>query len=214
MSPPLSLFKNILLFGGSFDPPHRAHLVLPQQVAKAIDADLILYVPAGRAPHKLDREQTDPVHRCAMLQNALLDERGEVQAQVFTGEIDRGSGQPSYTVDTLEALHRLIDPRARLRLLIGADQLRIFESWREPERIIELAEPVVMVRPPDTRRSLLDSLAPGQRDTWAGRLIEVDRIDLSSTQLRKKVSAGESIKAWTTPSVCKYIAKHGLYQDG
>lgn len=208
----LAGYKTILLFGGSFDPPHNAHLALPQQVAEAIGADLIAYIPAGRAPHKLDREQTDPQHRLMMLRVALAEEPGEVATIVLTDEIDRGPDQPSYTVDTLEALHQRLDPDARLRLLIGADQLRIFDVWRSPERIIELAEPVVMVRPPDTQESLLDSLAPEQRGSWAGRLVEADTIDLSSTQLRDKVAKCEAIKRWTPAAVCDYIVEHGLYR--
>ena len=205
-------YKTILLFGGSFDPPHRAHLALPQQAAKAIGADLIAYIPAGRAPHKLDRQQTDPEHRLAMLRLALANGPGDVATVVLTDEIDRGTDQPSYTVDTVEALHQWIDPDARLRLLIGADQLRIFDAWRSPGRIIELAEPVVMVRPPDTSKSLLDALPPDQREAWADRLVEVDTIDLSSTELRGKVAVGESIEPWTSASVNDYILEHGLYR--
>ncbi|MEO0475115.1 MAG: nicotinate (nicotinamide) nucleotide adenylyltransferase [Planctomycetota bacterium] len=209
----LAGYKTILLFGGSFDPPHNAHLALPQQVAEAIGADLIAYIPAGRAPHKLDREQTDPQHRLSMLRLALAEEQGEVATIVLTDEIDRGPDQPSYTVDTLETLHQRLDPDARLRLLIGADQLRIFDVWRSPERIIELAEPVVIVRPPDTKESLLDSLVPEQRGAWAGRLVVADTIDLSSTQLRNKVAKGEAIKQWTPTAVFDYIAEHGLYKS-
>ncbi|MEM9346991.1 MAG: nicotinate (nicotinamide) nucleotide adenylyltransferase [Planctomycetota bacterium] len=209
----LSGYKTILLFGGSFDPPHRAHTRLPQMVAKVIGADLIAYIPAGRAPHKLDRVQTDPRHRLAMLRLALEDEPGEIPAKALTLEVERGADDPSYTVDTLETLSKQIDPGATLRLLIGADQLRIFDSWRNPKRIIELAEPVVMVRPPDTRASLLGSLASEERDGWADRLVEAEMIDLSSTQLRKKIAAGEPIGQWTPASVCGYIAKHGLYRD-
>ena len=209
----LAGYKTILLFGGSFDPPHHAHTALPQQVAEAIGADLIAYIPAGRAPHKLDREQTAPAHRLAMLRLALADQPGPVPTVVLTDEVDRGPDEPSFTVDTLEVLYQRTDPDTTMRLLIGADQLRIFDIWRSPERIIELAEPVVMVRPPDTNQSLLDSLPPEQRDAWVGRLIEADTIDLSSTQLREKVAAGESIEPWTPASVCDYIAEHGLYRD-
>ena len=212
MSNELAGYKKILLFGGSFDPPHRAHVELPQQVAQAIGADLIAYIPAGRAPHKLEQKQTDPPHRFAMLNLTLAASRGAVPVVVLTDEIERGPDEPSYTVDTLERLHQRIDQDANLRLLIGADQLRIFDSWREPDRIIELAEPVVMVRPPDTRHSLLESLAPDQREAWAARLVEADTIDLSSTQLREKIAAGDSIEAWVPASVGTYIDEHGLYR--
>lgn len=208
----LSGHKTILLFGGSFDPPHKAHVLLPQQVAQAIGADLIVYIPAGRAPHKLDREQTDPHHRLAMLQLALGETDASVPTTILTDEIDRGTDRPSYTVDTLEALHSRMDPGARLRLLIGADQLRIFDTWRSPQRIIELAEPVVMVRPPDTRESLLGSLSQTQREEWSDRLVEVDAIDLSSTQLRRRVADHQSLQGDVAACVASYIAEHRLYE--
>ncbi len=214
MSSDLTGYQRILVFGGSFDPPHRAHVQLPQQVARAIGADLIAYIPAGRAPHKLDREQTDPQHRLAMLRLALADQPGLVPAMVLTDELDRGADQPSFTVDTLELLRQRIDAATQLRLLIGADQLRIFDQWRQPKRIIELAEPAVMVRPPDTRASLLASLPADQRDAWAHRLVDVDAMEISSTDLRMRVAQGELIDAWVSPSVARYIERHKLYQPG
>lgn len=208
----LTGYKNILLFGGSFDPPHRAHLALPQQAARQIGADLIAYMPAGRAPHKLDQKQTDPQHRLAMLRLALADQPGDVPTVVLTDEIERGPDAPSYTVDTLESLHQRIAPAAKLRLLIGADQLRIFDVWRKPERIVELAEPVVMVRPPDTREALLESLPSAQRDAWAKRLITTDLLDISSTEIREQASAGQPDDGSICDTVAQYIDKHSLYQ--
>jgi len=204
----LAGYRNILLFGGSFDPPHLAHVALPQQAAQAIGADLIAYIPAGRAPHKLDREQTDPRHRLAMLRLAFDDKPRPIPTAVLTDEIDRGPDEPSYTVDTLERLHEQIDQGATLRLLIGADQLRIFDSWRKPERVIALAQPVVMVRPPDTREALLASLAESQRSAWQGRLVDVDQMDVSSTQIREQPDASEMV----SDAVAAYIREHGLYQ--
>lgn len=212
MPDPLAGYKTILLFGGSFDPPHRAHVQLPQQAAQAIGADLIAYIPAGRAPHKLDRQQTDPPHRLAMLRLALADQPCTIKTTVLTDEIARGPDLPSYTVDTLKLLIKRIDPGATLRLLIGADQLRMFESWREPERVVELAEPVVMVRPPDTRDGLLAFLPEADKSRWASRMVDVDQLDISSTQVRQ-ATAQEAI---TNNDVCKavadYIQKHRLYQ--
>ena len=208
MSDPLAGFKNILLFGGSFDPPHEAHIALPQQAANSIGADLIAYIPAGRAPHKLDREQTDPQHRLAMLRLALDDHVSAIPTAVLTDEIERGPDEPSFTVDTLEALTRRIDPVTTLRLLIGADQLRIFDSWREPQRIIELAEPVVMVRPPDTHEALLASVPGAERDVWRRRLVDVEQMNVSSTDIRENPESS----AMVCDAVSEYIREHGLYQ--
>lgn len=201
-----------MVYGGSFDPPHRLHTVLPEVVAKAIGADLILYVPAGRAPHKLDREQTDPVHRLAMLKIAIARKHHHVPTAILTDEIDRNPGQPSYTVDTLESLHSRVDQGTELRLLIGGDQLQIFKTWRDWERIIELAEPVVVVRPPDTKESLLASLPKEEQEAWAKRFVKAAEIDFSSTQIRDLKKNGESIQGYVVTDVADYIDEHNLYQ--
>jgi len=195
-------YRNLLIYGGSFDPPHRAHVVLPQRVAQAIGADVVVYIPAGRAPHKLERQQTAAEHRVAMLGLALA---GEGSAVVWDDEVRRVArdGKPSYTVQTLERLHELIHPDARLRLLIGTDQVAIFESWFDWERVLELAEPAVMVRRPETHAAL--------PEIWRDRVVEVDAMEVSSTAVRQAVAAGEPIEAMVGVEVARYIAEKGLY---
>src|SRR5690606_33875394 len=126
---------------------------------------------------------------------------------ILTDEIDRGrDGRPSYTVDTLAALRDRLRsggrPGATLRLLIGTDQVRVFDQWKEPEQVAALAEPLVMVRPPETRASLLAALPDDTaRARWAGRLIEVPRMDVSSTDVRQRVARGEPIEGLVPPAV-------------
>lgn len=209
--PDLSRCRRLLIFGGSFDPPHVAHVELPRCVAEAIGADVVVYIPAGRAPHKLDQQQTDPRHRLAMLKLAIAD---EPHAVVLSDEIERAAdGRPSYTVDTLETLRRRLDAAgsadtssggAEMRLLIGTDQVAIFESWREWERVMELAEPVVMMRPPHTA----EDLPPA----WRDRVVAVPETPVSSTAVRARVAAGRSLEGWVHPDVAAYIAEHGLYR--
>ncbi|MFI4861506.1 MAG: nicotinate (nicotinamide) nucleotide adenylyltransferase [Phycisphaerales bacterium JB063] len=214
----LTGYQSILIFGGSFDPPHVAHALLPRWVAHQLGLEAVAYIPAGRAPHKLDREQTDPQHRLAMLRLALANTSDDVaglpEAIVLTDEIDRAPGEPSYTVETLAKLHERIDAGTTLRLLFGGDQLQIFDQWREPERVVALAEPVVMVRPPDTIASLLAGLPDdAARAQWEPRLIEVPRIDLSSTDLRRRIAQGKDTDGLLAPAVAAYIDEHGLYRE-
>jgi nicotinate-nucleotide adenylyltransferase len=203
--------KHIILFGGSFDPPHVAHVSLPMAAREAVGADLVVYVPAAKAPHKLDKVQTDPIHRLAMLRLALQDIQ---HAALLTDELDRAAdGRPSYTVDTLETIRNRLGADTLLRLLIGADQVRIFDKWREPKRVVELAEPLVMVRPPDTRDSLLASLRDEQaRVEWAPRLVDVPEVDISSTDIRERVAQGKPVAGQVSPAVETYIREHGLYK--
>lgn len=206
--PDLFGYRRPLVFGGSFDPPHVAHVSLPRHVAKAIGADVVLYVPAGRAPHKLDVEQTDPRHRLAMLRLALADES---RALVLDDEVERvADGRPSYTVDTLEALVPRLHPAAKMCLLIGMDQVGIFESWYRWERVVELAEPAVM------RRPTLEVSSPPPEELspeWERRVVDVPQTAVSSTEVRRRVAAGESIDALVHPAVAAYIHEHGLYRD-
>lgn len=201
--------KLILLYGGSFDPPHNAHVALPALARDAIGADVVAYIPAGQAPHKRGRVATPAADRLAMLRLALRDQPRTV---ILTDELDRTG--PSYTVDTLEALRRRLDPGPRFRLLIGADMMRIFPKWHRPQRIAELAEPLVMLRPPDTRESLLAELPEQERATWASRFVELPEMEISSTALRADAASGLDLADRVGPAVAEYIRGHGLYREG
>lgn len=199
------------MFGGSFDPPHIGHVLLPQLVREAIGAKWIAYIPAGRAPHKLDKKQTLPAHRVDMLRLALAESKNTVVQLLEVQESRRD--KPSYTVDTLEILRKDLPDNVKLRLLIGCDQVRIFDQWREPERIIALAEPLVMVRPPDTRESLLASLADDDaREQWKPRLVDVPAMDISSTDIRQLIAENKAITGLVHPDVEKFIHEQGLYR--
>jgi nicotinate-nucleotide adenylyltransferase len=203
--------STIVVFGGSFDPPHIAHLRLPIEAMVSINADAVTYIPAARQPLKADRLATSAEHRLAMLQLALAD---QPHGHILTDELDRASdGRPSYTVDTLEALSQKLGSDVRLRLLIGADQLRQFDRWHQWQRIIELAEPLVMLRPPDTSDTLLDAM-PQSFDCqlWRQRIVALPALDVSSTMIRNQVAAGESIAGLVCPAVEQYILEHGLYR--
>jgi len=203
----LTELKKIVVFGGSFDPPHLAHVRLPEVVMRSLGADAVAYVPTAQQPLKRDRQQSPAKHRLAMLKLAITD---CPHAFILTEEIDRGG--VSYTVDTLEWLWLNIAADTTLRLLIGTDQLRIFHKWRAAEQIIHLAEPVVMVRPPDTVDGVLAELPAGyDAEVWRARLIEVPRMDVSSTAIRQAVRDGKSVASMVPPAVAEYIQRNGLY---
>lgn len=168
------------MLGGTFDPLHIGHLVVAQDVVETLDLDRLLVVPAARPPH---REAVLPAElRLALVRNAF-----EGDARIEASDLEMRREGPSYTVDTLAALRTRREPEA-LYCVIGVDQLRTFESWREPERIVELATVAVMSRGGDLPRP---NEAGGGVDFVP---VPVTRIDVSSSRIRERLAAGRSIR--------------------
>ncbi len=211
--PAVRSWREILVFGGTFDPPHCGHVALPRQVRRAVDADGVLYIPAGQPPHT-DQPRTPACHRIAMLQLVL---EGLPDTAICRYEVERPG--PSYTVETLEYLHRQLGPGVIFRLLIGADMALIFDKWHQADRVADLAEPLVMLRPPHDQQNFLrrmeSQMGREAATRWAGRIVPVDPMDLSSTELRRKLVGGHGQqmvgRGWLDPRVWAYIQAHRLY---
>lgn len=207
-----------LVFGGTFDPPHRGHIELPLRAARQLGATRLLFVPAGRSPFKLHHEQSPPADRLAMLRLALGDAlKTAPEALAPTLEIDdteanAGDGKPSYTVDTLRRLQAQ-RPDERFALLIGTDQLFLFPDWHQARELATLAPPAVMVRPPAGRpeaEAWLDSQAP-QWLRERARLVDVCALDISSTELRAAIASGQA-PADVCPAVLSHARAQRLYK--
>jgi len=198
--------RRIGIFGGTFDPVHIGHLVIVSELKHALSLDHVLVVPTGDPPHKPDQPLTAAFHRVRMLQLAL---EGRIGYSIDRIDLDRAG--PSYTADTLTTLS-LRNPRTQLVFLMGEDSLRDLHSWRDPKRILELAEIGVGCRP----GVAVDLAAIYERLPSAqGRvsLVEVPQIDVASRDLRRRVASGEPIAFLVFPEVESYIYKHGLYLE-
>jgi nicotinate-nucleotide adenylyltransferase len=202
--------KPIILFGGTFDPPHRAHVELPLLAANLIGADTVCFIPAGLNPQKSEHPPTESHHRVAMLEAAIA---GEPRATISRIEVDRSG--PSYMIDTVEAIHADLGPDApTVRLLIGADQALNFRTWKRWEDLEALAEPLVMPRAPHTIESLpadLEASHPGAGAIWMKRVVDIPPIEVDSTGIRKAVADGSSLERFVQPPVARYILENGLY---
>ena len=190
--------ERIGVFGGTFDPPHIAHLIAAQAIHEQLGLDRVLLVPAAVPPHKQDEPVSPGAVRLAMLEAAI---GGDHRFAVSDLELRRDG--PSYTVDTLRAL-REAHPDAELFLAVGADQLAEFDTWREPDAIAELATLVTFARagkPPDTGGD------------WPVKPVDVPKMDISSTELRQRVARGKSIRFLVPEEVEVVIRFEGLYQD-
>lgn len=164
------------LLGGTFDPLHVGHLIVSQDVLETLDLDRLIVVPASRPPHR--EAHLDAETRFRLAREAFAgDERIEVS------DVELRRRGTSWTVVTLEWVVQELAP-TELFLVIGADQLGAFRSWRSPDRILELARLAVMTRPGE---SMAESDVPYQR-------VDVTRVDLSSTQVRERLDRGLSIR--------------------
>lgn len=197
------------LFGGSFDPVHLGHLLLAEYCREQARLDQVVFLPAAVPPHKQDRTLSPAEQRIEMLKLAVA---GHEQFTVSRYEVDRGG--VSYTVETLRH-YREQDPEGELFLLVGADMLHDLPRWREAGEICRLAIPVAVRRPGtgDLDYSLLAGLVPPDRlDLFRQYQVEMPQIGLSSTDLRRRVAAGQSIRYQTPRAVEKYIETQGLYR--
>lgn len=184
------------VLGGSFDPVHHGHLIAARALREALGLDEVRLVPAGRQPFKREGHGAPAADRAAMTELAVANEPGLAADRI---EADREG--PSYTVDTLDALHQRW-PGAELTLLVGADAAAEFPAWRDAGRIERLARIVVFTR-------------AGAGPAPAGRpAIAVPAVEISSTEIRARVRAGRSIRYLVPDAVEAYVAGHRLYRDG
>ncbi len=189
------------VFGGTFDPVHIGHLVLAEQAREQLKLDRVLWVPAGDPWRKVDAPMTAPARRFEMVRLAIA---GHDAFEVISAELDRPG--PTYTVDTLNELLSK-HPADELVFLLGLDALFDLPNWHQPAEVIKLALLGVALRGED--RPELEGLLQGlgERVLW----VEMPRLDISGTDLRRRVAAGRTLRYLVPPAVEAYIREHGLY---
>ncbi len=200
------------ILGGTFNPPHLGHLAIARAALAELALDRVLLMPARVAPNKRDEDDPGAEHRLAMCQLAVEDAAGRAACAL---ELERDG--PSYTVDTLSAIHAS-SPEARLTFILGADTACTLPSWREPRRILELARLAVATRSGSPRRRVLEALAGLSEDgeppaSPEVRFLEIPPIEVSSSQVRALVAAGEPVDQLVGGRVADYIAREGLYRS-
>jgi nicotinate-nucleotide adenylyltransferase len=194
--------RRIGVFGGTFDPPHAGHVEVVRDVADALGLDRVLWVPAGVSPHKLDRPPSPAALRLEMARAAAsADPRFEVS------DLETVRPGPSYTVDTLRELRSRWED-AELFLILGADQLRVFATWREAPEILRLATPALMDREGEATTAVVPDLPGMERAVH----VPVRRVDVSATQVRAAVAAGEDVAALVPAGVRAVIERERLYR--
>ncbi len=229
MSVLLEMRKRIAIYGGTFDPIHAGHLEIARQVSQLFAIDEFLFMPARLAPHKFDREVSPSLDRYAML---ALATRNDAKLVVSRFELDAPERQ--YTVDTLSYFRSRLGKTADLFFVLGADSWGEIRTWRNWERLMTLANLIVVTRPgfevsgahlgAETARRIMDvrgftieQVAPMLLHSDEQRIFVTDVVmcDVSATEVRQvaQKDSGAGLEKMVPPGVAEYIRKYGLYRN-
>ncbi len=186
------------ILGGTFDPPHVAHLMVGEVAYRDLHLDVVTFVPAGAPWQKADRELSSPEHRCNMTRLAVTDVD---YFAVDDREITRSGW--SYTIDTLESFPE----DEELTLILGADSALGLPGWHRYGDVLQRARLAVLGRPGVERGSV--EAAVGEGLEW----LEAPLVQVSGSSLRRQVAKGKSIRFLVPEAVWRYIEENGLYAD-
>ncbi|EKP94940.1 nicotinate-nucleotide adenylyltransferase [Thermaerobacter subterraneus] len=196
------------VLGGTFDPIHIGHLVAAEAARVHFRLDRVLFVPAGRPPHKDPAGVSDAEHRYRM---TVLATAGNPHFYTTRLELDREG--PSYTIDTLTQLSTMAGPGASLYFIAGADSVVTLPSWRGGLGLLDVCHLIVVTRPGlpgAVLQRFLDGLPAVRRARV--HVLPIPEIGISSTELRERVAAGQSIRYLVPAAVEDYVEKYGLYR--
>ncbi|HTN24660.1 MAG TPA: nicotinate-nucleotide adenylyltransferase [Solirubrobacteraceae bacterium] len=194
------------ILGGSFNPPHLAHLVCASEAAAQLHLTRVLLTPVAQPPHKEAERDPGAQERLELCRLAVA---GDERLGVCDLEVRRGG--PSYTVDTLRALHEHA-PEDDLTFIVGGDIALGLPSWREPETVLELATLAVAARDGVVAGDVAAQLRASFPDAPPPVFFDMPRLDISSSQIRRRVAENRSIRYLVPEPVAEHIARGRLYR--
>lgn len=187
------------IFGGTFDPIHIGHLITAQFLFEKRNLDKLFFIPCYISPHKTDVKNALSEHRLKMVELSI-----EGISYFSCSDFEINKAGISYTIDTLREFKKHFD---ELELIIGYDNIFAFDTWKEPDEIFNLAKVVVMKRTTDK--------IPDEKDKYyqLAEFIDTPIIEVSSTEIRKRIKEKKSIDFLVTEKVKQYIYKYNLYLE-
>ena len=215
----------IAVFGGTFNPLHVGHAMLADTLVRELGYDNVLFVPTFQPPHKESSKIVDAKHRMAMISRFCQSE-GSGHFELETCEVDRGG--ISYTSDTLEFLSKKYEGKLsqKLAFVMGDEVAAEFHKWRNPQKVSDLADLIIVHRYPDVKAletSLYDNKPTGdykgdfsvrfdlENFKFPNIYIETPMLPVSSTDIRRRISEGKSFRYLVPPAVFDYIIENNLY---
>lgn len=202
--------RRVGIIGGSFDPVHLGHLMIARDAAEHLDLSEIMFMPAACPPHKRNIRQVEATHRLNMLRLAVgMDER------FYASDLEIRRGGVSYTVDTVAEL-RAAQPDTDWFLIIGSDTLVELHTWHRVDELLEMCTVATLLRPGIDSAELIRQrieLQEESREKLMAHVISAHQMNISSTEIRQRISAGEPIDKLVPEAVAAYILEHGLYRQ-
>ncbi len=199
----------VVLFGGSFNPIHNGHLIVARSVAEQIGAGRIVFIPSAQPPHKPRGDLADAADRLEMVRLAIA---GEAGCEVSDCELHRDG--PSYTIDTVSHFRRAFGAGVESCWVIGADSLTELASWYRIEELVDLCRIITAARPgweqPDLN-VLRARLTDAQIARLAADVLDTPRVDISATDIRRRIRESRSIRYLVPDAVLAYIEARSLY---
>ena len=203
--------QRIGLYGGSFNPIHNGHLIVARAVAEQVSLERVMLLPSVRPPHKGDRQLLDARHRAEMVRLAIT---GETLFEFSDYDLTRDG--PSYTIDTVMRFREVLGPQVELHWIIGADSLSELTTWHRVRDLVEACRIVTAARPGWDAidwTPLRTILSDAQVAALQAGVLPTPRIDISSTDIRRRVREGRSIRYLVPDLVRSYIETNDLYRD-
>lgn len=220
--------RRVALYGGTFDPVHAGHMAVARGLLDIFGLDEVLFIPAYVAPHKRARRVSPAHDRYAMLALAT-----QVEKRMLVSAVELSAPERPYTVETLSSFRERAGDSTRLFFVMGADSWEEITTWREWERVLTLADTIVVTRPgyelptahmtDDVQRRVVDVRGRAREEVGAELeksegprvfLSDASNVEASATQVRAAVEQGElnKLDALVAPAVAEYIKKYGLYR--
>ena len=193
------------VLGGTFDPIHSAHLSVARAVLRELSLDEVLFVPAADPYLRSSPPVASAADRVEMARLAIQD---EPPFRVSTVDIEREG--PSYSVDTVRDLREELGPETELFLIVGADAIERLPVWRSPGELLRKAGLVCVGRPGEPTPDTFPAGHPGR----SARYVPGPMLNMSSTEIRRRIAAGLPPGDEVSQQVAEYISKRGLYLDG
>jgi nicotinate-nucleotide adenylyltransferase len=191
------------IFGGTFNPPHIGHLILAENAVKLLKLDKLIFVPAFNPPHKMRNKIISAYHRLKMLQLCIKNKK-----YFETSDIEIMRRGTSYTIETLKIMKDKY-PEAKFFLLVGYDNYIEFHLWKDYEKIFQLCTVVIFKRTIQDIKHEIDYILPAIHNV---KYLNTPLLDISSTEIRKRIKKNKSIDYYVTREVKKYIKNNKLYQ--